>query len=722
MMVLKAKKIPYYLLLLLLTVGASLIIGFLSFGGMFALWPILPLAFGAFALSVAYEGEIYLQNIKGALNKLFFKRNYLEHQLAREYLLTNFPNTELEDCPQFFKDYKVQLELLHKFGHHALDKASQARKQKVQKTLADMEKWFALQLYSTKGYTLELTFQTAPIDNQIEPGKLYLYVTDDSLHYALRNESGAIIRAGLPPEFSRHNAAIVNALKQDETLSEEQVSAIFTATAKKGFVQGEPLTNYQKQLRTWLSQNKQGEKIELLKKRTTLFKKVAGFSIASGLFMGLGTSYLLVGEFAAIPVLAAIPFTLLPLIILPMAVIAGAAYALLTYNAATDMISNDTLRKWYYKMRNDLREKITFRKILIATSAVFLLVLAVALTLCTAGTWWTIAKNARPLFGWMGKIPGFVMGVINPLVTGASALIFNVQNTSETFEVIDGLLNTKGNLFQRLIENTRKTYEQLRERENLWQIFNPFRILLKLTITPLRILLFLGHLVSIGVTADRVPGIPEIISALLGIISEGFEDLHYFFEHHHHHGHEFGDLLKEHLEPGHSHSHSADIPTRLLKAIFSPLYLAAATWAWWASKRNVSQNAESASREELSFKNAWLQQTGQERGRAKNPSLTSEVSRDWKIQHGIYLIERYKQKHLNNVIIKSEMAIKKANRLTSLQDNLRGNQGAVTIGDQLEAAKEEPYYNEHRLFSVGTTRTKEFLDNLTDRIDASPAA
>lgn len=49
----KPQKIPYYLFLLLLTVGASLILGFLSFGGMYALWPVLPLAFAGFALSVA---------------------------------------------------------------------------------------------------------------------------------------------------------------------------------------------------------------------------------------------------------------------------------------------------------------------------------------------------------------------------------------------------------------------------------------------------------------------------------------------------------------------------------------------------------------------------------------------------------------------------------------------------------------------------------------------
>ena len=116
----KLKKILRYFALSLLTIGASLILGFLSFGGMFALWPVLPFAFAAFGLSVAYEGEIYGQNLKSAWNKLF-KRNHLKHQLANDYLLENFPestpllenfcNTNPEEkCPPIFNNYKTQLD------------------------------------------------------------------------------------------------------------------------------------------------------------------------------------------------------------------------------------------------------------------------------------------------------------------------------------------------------------------------------------------------------------------------------------------------------------------------------------------------------------------------------------------------------------------------------------------------------------------------------------
>jgi hypothetical protein len=74
-----------------------------------------------------------------------------------------------------------------------------------------------------------------------------------------------------------------------------------------------------------------------------------------------------------------------------MAIVAGAAYGLLTYNSLTDMISNKTLSKWYERIRADLHQNKTAKNIFMATSAALLTSLALALTICTAGTWWTVA-------------------------------------------------------------------------------------------------------------------------------------------------------------------------------------------------------------------------------------------------------------------------------------------------------------------------------------------
>lgn len=615
---------------------------------MFVLWPILPLAIGAFTLSVAYEGEIYLQNIKGALNKLFFKRDYLKHHLANEFLRTQFPkDTSAENCPQFFKDYEAQLYLLHQFSHKRLDKASRSQKKQIEKTLRDMEKWFALQLFSP----------------------------------------------------------------QDE----------------KG------ITEYESQLREWLSKNGQKDCQTLLQKRRVSFHGVKVFSTIAAIFMGLGTTYLLVEAFSVIPLLAAIPFGLLPALVVPMAIVAGAAYGLLTYNAITDMINNDTLRKWYNKIRDDIKSGLTVRSVFIAVSAVLLVSLAVALTICTAGTWWTVVKNTHPLFTWMGKLPSFVMGLINPLITGFSSLIFNLENTSESLGLIDQATKVRNGVFKRLGNAIVEGYRGLRERENWLQIINPFRLLLKLTFTPLRILLFFGHLISIGVTSDRVPGIPEVISALLGIISEGFEDMHYFIGHSHKHGDEHShehelkhrhghehaktqSLLEERLDAAHGHDHSADLPTRLLKLIFSPIYALAAAWDSWASKGNNGY------RKELSFQEAWEKQTGQqEETHVTVKKKSPKPSQNWEIQHAVYRIERFKEKHLHHAVINKGIANAKVKGLTTLQQTIRQSD-AQTMTQSLREEAQKGLYNTQRFFDTGNkTRTQSFLEELPSRI-SSPAA
>ena len=65
------KKSHKYIITTILTIGASLWLGLLSFSGMFVLIPSLGLALSAFVLSVLYDGEIYQKNINNALNKLF---------------------------------------------------------------------------------------------------------------------------------------------------------------------------------------------------------------------------------------------------------------------------------------------------------------------------------------------------------------------------------------------------------------------------------------------------------------------------------------------------------------------------------------------------------------------------------------------------------------------------------------------------------------------------
>lgn len=641
----RAKKIPYYLSLVFLTVGASLILGFLSFSGMFALFPFLPLAFASFGLSVAYEGEIYLQNIKGALKKLF-KTDYLQQHLGNEFLRLHFPDgDQLANAPEFFKDYAIQLQLLGAFGHHALNPASRLRKKRVEKTLKDMEKWFASQLF--------------------------------------------------PSPFL--------------DIDKEDVS-----------------TPYAQALQQWLASNDQAAWQGRMAKRQMVFKAVKAFSVLAGIFMGFGTTYLIVEAFSVIPFFITIPFVFWPVLILPMALIAGAAYGMLTYNAVTDLINNNTVSHWYQKLHNDFVKKgLTIRNVLMATATVVLVVLAIALTVCTAGTWWTVATSARPLFEWMKRIPNFVMGIINPIITGFSAVFFIIQNTAESLEMLYKALQITGRFFRKIPRTIEKSIAGLRLRENGWQIINPIRLLLTLTITPLRVLLFLGHLVSIAVTADRVPGIPQIWAALVAIISEGFEDMHYFMGHDHNHdhnhdqGHGTTTLLMERLNAAHGHNHNMDIPTVILQAMASPLYFLAAGWDFLMSKMNASGGDEHRPYP-LSFQEAWDKQRGN--SKEKNKDLTKRPERpsqDWQVEHTLSLIERHQNKHLNGTLWGRELIEAKREGLGAVQEAVQLST-ADTLGEALERGKAIGAFNRHRLFARTDekTSTQEFMDGLASRVSS----
>jgi len=138
----KAKKIIKKSYVGVLTIGASLGLGLLSFTGIYALVPILGLGIGAFALSVVYESEIYRKNIGHAFNKII-KPDYLRNRLSRELLLKLALDDHNKEN-QFILTYINQLRLIENNKHKRL-LSEKARKEKYEeeKNLHKLEKQFA---------------------------------------------------------------------------------------------------------------------------------------------------------------------------------------------------------------------------------------------------------------------------------------------------------------------------------------------------------------------------------------------------------------------------------------------------------------------------------------------------------------------------------------------------------------------------------------------------
>ena len=480
-------------LILALSTGASLILGLLSFGGMYALLPMLFPAISSFALSVVYEFEIYSQNLTRAFEKLL-AGDYFEKQLPKYYLQHHFQtqNTGSERLP-FFEAYETALRIKD---------------------------------------TQELDYLEALFDEQI-------------------NAEGTYKKSAYT--YNKHTKDLY-------------------AFLRKPGADGAPSIHEEyKNSAGW---------------RKIYIPALKAFALLTMLSMSLGTSYLLVEFFSLVPWLAAMP-AVLPVIIVPLSLLGGVAYGLLTFNAVTNLMANDTVLTWAKKIH---KGGWSLSNIGMAATAGLLFVLALTLTICTAGTWWTIAQQVRPLFGWMRRIPSAIMGVINPIIMWFSSLAFNIENTSGTLHEFfpekdsNDPENTQPSLWEKIQIAFKNSVEHLLEKENILQWLNPLRPLL-LAVLSLRYILFAGHLLSIGVTADRIPKLSQYLSSFLGGLSEGFEDWDYFFGEHAH-PNELHVLLHDRLSESQGHSHEKDLPSWLIEQLARPLYHLSATWDAYFSTFN----------------------------------------------------------------------------------------------------------------------------------------
>lgn len=511
-----AKKYLKKSLTILLTLGASLLLGLLSFGGMYVLLPLLSVSIAAFVLSVIYEGEIYQKNITKALDKLI-EPHFTEQLLGEEYL--NDFNFKEGKLPAFFASYQ---QLSRRPSSPARDKR-----------LKIMEIWL---------------------------GQLLLKGESDSA-YAKK---------------------IIQYLELNKKSSEK-----FQQRARQ-------IQNHHHYIQI--------------------------FAGSSAILMSLGTIFLILDVLPALPFIAIAP-TVLPYVVIPMAAIAGIAYGFLSYNSLTDFLLKNSLPNWWQDIKEQIQNpQRNWKHVTFAVLSAAIFALNLALTLCTAGTWWTVVNATQTTWRWLKHpLTKILTALIAPVVS-ISTLGFNLENTIETINEVKETLEKK----PEAPTNPHTYVPSTSSQETRWQVFNPFRVILKLTFTPLLILFFLGHLISIGLTADRMPGVPAIVSALFGIISEGLEDFHYFFNldkllkpmaiafkiiaspfaamgyllnclinrkqaQLSHLGHIFSAVFQEAFAEQettqdnccatHHHEYSA-LPDQILESVFSPIIALSAFWHW----------------------------------------------------------------------------------------------------------------------------------------------
>jgi hypothetical protein len=426
------------------------------------------------------------------------------------------------------------------------------------------------------------------------------------------------------------------------------------------------------------SQKNWTQKIKQLQQR---HQWLIAFSTLASLLSMVCTSYLMIEALEVIPFLT-ISAASIPYIVLPIAVISGVAYGLLTYNSCSDFLLDHSINIWWNNF-NSLFHQGRERSYLISSG--FILLLNLSLTICTAGTWWTlISEHTKGKTTWLSKLK-----YLSPVVLGLSALSFNLKNTIDTIKELEPSNENEHPL----------PIQQPQSNEHFWQSINPFRWLLTVTYKPLEKILFLGHLISIGVTGDRMPGVPPILSTLLGTISEGFEDVHYFFP--------LGSKEQ------HDHEHS-NLPTLALKICFTPLFLLAAVWHALSSNQSIRSSL-----------NLILEQD-----KHHHEHHHEEIPcKQWQIEESLMTIEEQHQR-LETCTRHSSLISQKKNILSSMQSILEEiskkelNPSSEPLDsenaeERLKNLFKHQCLNQHRFWqSAEPTETRQALDEIQPFISA----
>lgn len=219
--------------------------------------------------------------------------------------------------------------------------------------------------------------------------------------------------------------------------------------------------------------------------------------------------------------------TIGPAVVIPIAVAAGAWYAITTFNNLHDILVNETIRhKWQqiqaYLASQDAAHpwRLRAKKLGLLLGVAVILTLGVFMTIATAGTWWYGIKQGAHLLPLLSKWASHLVALVVPCVALA-AFLFNFNNflesawkaqkllvSSSVCQLLDGWLN-------------QWQHESWLERLNL------FRVAKTLLESPIKVFIFIGHVLSVGAITDRVPHVPPVIPMLVGAACESGEDFHF---------------------------------------------------------------------------------------------------------------------------------------------------------------------------------------------------
>lgn len=316
-------------------------------------------------------------------------------------------------------------------------------------------------------------------------------------------------------------------------------------------------------------------------------------SILVGVVSGFVTAFA-VHEAITVGLALSLSATALSAIVWPIALFAATGAIFLLYYAITEIVKNDAVEKscakvaelFKRKTNNDGLKESLSAYLMRCTALSFVILGIIGLTLfataASGGTNWIIMRKGIVLLA--PKLPNFVAYCANAVLIPISLttdFIYGLSTTLQTVNNLRGLFAFLIGIIKQPVQKTRLFFltikselKHIKSQETWGQFFNPFRIIAKCLKAPLQSAIFIGHLISIGLTTDRFLDVPPPLVATVCAVSEGLQDLSFITEDsgndsaHNDHDHDHGNLLQ--------------LP---LQVIFSPLLLIVGVFYWCYKKR-----------------------------------------------------------------------------------------------------------------------------------------
>lgn len=248
------------------------------------------------------------------------------------------------------------------------------------------------------------------------------------------------------------------------------------------------------------------------------------FAIGGGVSSGLVAYSAMQGAIAAgVSILAMVPGGVL----ITLAMCAAVGCTLLLCHTIAEMVQEFSGDYWktYFKRRlsdnpAETPDETELHHRLRCAATVFAISIAIIATIATVGTFWYAAKNGATLLGMANK----AANILRTFAVSFMALPTAIFNMFNSVKSIDKISRSKYLVWiKNQIDAVVATWEA--EKKNLFRFLNPFRLVEKIISCVGEGLLFLGHIISMGLMVDRFEPLTAPVCIAAEATTEGLTDI-----------------------------------------------------------------------------------------------------------------------------------------------------------------------------------------------------